>query len=78
MPDQTPPLPESERDTMADLLTELRAIRSLLEQREQSEAKCPHGTSGVCMDCITPLVDYHLTVLSNGIANQAWEAMRRG
>lgn len=69
---------ETERVTMADLLTELKVIRGLLEQGVESAAMCPHGATGVCMACVTPLVEFHLSSLVNQITNEAWAAMRRG
>ena len=74
------PLPSAEKDvpTTADLLTELRAIRAVLERREAEQALCPHGARGMCMSCVMPSINYALDEIARNITNQAWEAMRRG
>jgi hypothetical protein len=69
---------EQDAVTMADLLTELRAIRGLLEQQVEGRATCPHGATGLCMACITPLIEFHAGDLVRQLSNQAWEASRRG
>ena len=59
--------------TLSDVLGELKAIRVLLER----ESVCEHGSSGVCMACLMPLVDYHLTQMSQTVGNTVWEATRK-
>jgi hypothetical protein len=58
--------------TLDDVVAELRAIRELLE----GQAMCPHGSTGICMACVMPLVDYHLTQMAQTVSNNVWEAVR--
>jgi hypothetical protein len=55
--------------TLADVVEELRAIRTLLEQ----QGICPHGNSGVCMYCIQPTLDQ----LSSDISATVFEVRKR-
>jgi hypothetical protein len=64
--------------TLSDVVVELRAIRAMLEQHQETTAMCPHGSTGICMACVTPLVEFHLSSLVNQITNEVWAAMRRG
>lgn len=63
--------------TLADVVTELRAIRGLLEQQVEQQAICDHGVSGVCMACLMPLVNFHLEQMSSEIGTNVWEAVRK-
>lgn len=69
---------ESDVVTMSDLLVELQTVRGLLEQQAATVATCAHGATGICMACITPLIEYHAGQLVMQLTNQAWEATRRG
>lgn len=69
---------ESADISLSDVLAELRSIRALLEQQQEATALCPHGSTGICMACVTPLVEFHLSSLVNQVTNEAWSAMRRG
>lgn len=69
--------PDYDAATIGDVLTELQAIRELLERQDTEQALCPHGARGLCMSCVTPQIDYALSNLVREVSTSVREVMRR-
>lgn len=43
--------------TLDDILDEVKALRATLEDHIRGIAVCPHGNTGLCAECIGPMLE---------------------